>query len=61
MNLSGHYDVVQRGSMKLQVFGSISNLFDTAPPLAPGLIGYSEPAFFDMIGRTYHGGVRFTY
>ena len=61
MNLSAKYDLLQRGSMKLQVFGSVSNLFDTDPPLAPGLIGYSEPAFFDMIGRTYHGGVRFTY
>jgi outer membrane receptor protein involved in Fe transport len=60
-NLSGRFDVVKNEKNTVQVFGSISNLFDKAPPLAPGLISYSEPAFFDMIGRTFRGGIRFTH
>jgi outer membrane receptor protein involved in Fe transport len=58
LNLSAQYDLWTRGERKLQAFGSIANLFDRAPPLAPGLIGYSEPAFFDMIGRTFRIGLR---
>ncbi len=61
VNLAGHYDLITRGDRRVQIFGLVSNLFDRAPPLAPSLIGYSEPAFFDMIGRTFHAGVRFTY
>ena len=60
-NLSGRFDVIKNDKNTVQVFGSIANLFDKDPPLAPGLIGYSEPTFFDMIGRTFHFGVRFTH
>lgn len=60
-NLSTQYDLPARRGFKAQAFASISNLFDKAPPLAPGLIGYSEPAFFDMVGRTFRVGLRFDY
>jgi outer membrane receptor protein involved in Fe transport len=60
-NLAAHYDILDRDGRKVQLFGSVSNLFDKAPPLAPGLIGYSEPAFFDLIGRRFNLGARFDF
>ena len=60
-NLAAQYDLPARRGYTVQAFASISNLFDQAPPLAPGLIGYSEPAFFDMVGRTFRVGMRFGY
>ncbi len=55
VNLSGSYDL----SKKLQVFGSVNNLFDKDPPVAPGGNGYpTNPVYFDTYGMTWKLGVR---
>ncbi|MEP7311380.1 MAG: hypothetical protein ABI859_02250, partial [Pseudomonadota bacterium] len=60
-NLNGSYNILQEGTRKLQVFGSINNLLDRHPPMAPTLQYPTNPTYFDQIGRFYRAGVRFTY
>jgi outer membrane receptor protein involved in Fe transport len=43
-----------------EVYGSINNLFDKDPPIAPGNTG-TNPAYFDTIGRYFQVGVRVRY
>lgn len=44
---------------EIEIFGVADNLLDKDPPLAPSTFGYpTQPAFFDMIGRTYRFGIR---
>ncbi|MEJ0034771.1 MAG: TonB-dependent receptor [Gammaproteobacteria bacterium] len=44
----------------LQIFGTVRNLFDKAPPYAPTSFGYpTNPVFYDVIGRTYRVGFRY--
>ena len=58
VNLSAQYDITQ----SLQVFGVIDNLFDKAPPIAPGGNGYStNPVYFDTLGTVWKIGLRFKY
>lgn len=43
----------------VQLFGSISNLLDKDPPVAPGGNGYpTNPVYFDTYGRTWRLGLR---
>jgi len=46
----------------LQVFGTVNNVLNTAPPAVPNVGGGSSPfngAFYDSIGRTFTVGVRY--
>jgi iron complex outermembrane recepter protein len=55
VNLSGSYDF----SEHVAVFASVNNLFDKAPPVAPGGNGYpTNPVYFDTFGMTWKAGVR---
>ncbi|WP_159794187.1 TonB-dependent receptor domain-containing protein [Croceibacterium salegens] len=55
VNLSASYDIME----ELQLFGSINNLFDHDPPVAPGGNGYpTNPVYFDTYGRLWRVGVR---
>lgn len=54
VNLAGSYDLTSH----VQVFGSITNLFDSAPPVAPSSVGSYNPVLYDAIGRRYNIGVR---
>ena len=55
VDLSLSYDLTD----EIEIFGVADNLLDRDPPLAPSTFGYpTQPAFFDMIGRTYRFGVR---
>lgn len=55
-NLSASFDINEQ----FQVFGSINNLFDKDPAVAPGGNGYpTNPVYFDTYGRTWRLGVRF--
>ncbi len=46
-------------NQKLQVFGSLDNIFNKYPPVAPGGNGYpTNPVYFDTYGRTWKMGVR---
>jgi outer membrane receptor protein involved in Fe transport len=55
VNLSASYDITPN----IQLFGSMNNLFDTDPVVAPGGNGYpTNPVYFDTYGRTWRAGVR---
>jgi hypothetical protein len=51
----------------VEVFGSIENLFDTDPPVAPGGGGLggsnypTNPVFFDTFGARFRTGIRVRY
>ncbi len=55
VNLSASYDI---GS-HYAVFGTVNNLFDKDPAVAPGGNGYpTNPVYFDTYGRTWKLGMR---
>lgn len=43
---------------RFELFGSVSNLFDRDPPAAPETQFYTNPVYFDTLGRYYRAGVR---
>ncbi|MBO9579425.1 MAG: TonB-dependent receptor [Sphingobium sp.] len=45
----------------LEIFGSVNNLFNCKPPAAPETQFYTNPTYFDTIGRYYRLGVRFKF
>jgi iron complex outermembrane receptor protein len=55
------------GDRSVEIFGSIENLFDTDPPVAPGGGGGggsnypTNPVFFDTFGSRFRAGVRVSY
>ena len=60
-NLAAQYNILRgENDRNLQVFGSINNLFDRDPPLAPGANGMN-PVYFDQLGRYFRAGFRFRY
>ena len=55
VNLSASYKLTD----EIELFGSINNLFDRNPPVAPGGNGYpTNPVYFDTYGRLWRAGVR---
>jgi iron complex outermembrane receptor protein len=60
-NMNAQYDIIKSGSRSVQLFGAINNLFDKDPPIAPSSFGPTNNVLYDVIGRTYRVGVRFTY
>jgi len=64
INLSGSVQIPisKDADRKLELFGSVTNLFDKDPPAAPGGNGYpTNPVYFDTLGRAVRIGVRFQY
>jgi outer membrane receptor protein involved in Fe transport len=55
--LGVRYTLPMRTERGWEIFGSINNLFDEDPPLAPGTYP-TNAAFFDQVGRFYRVGVR---
>ena len=46
----------------IQVFATINNLLDKAPPVAPGGNGYpTNPVYFDTYGMSWKVGFRLKY
>jgi iron complex outermembrane recepter protein len=46
----------------LEVFGSLNNIFNRFPPVAPGGNGYpTNPVYFDTLGRTWRAGLRIQF
>jgi outer membrane receptor protein involved in Fe transport len=46
-------------NQSIQVFGTLNNVFNRDPPIAPGGNGYpTNPVYFDTYGRTWRAGVR---
>lgn len=54
-DLSASINIVQNDRRKVQLFGSVYNLFDKDPPF---LRLYGNPVLFDAIGRSYRIGIR---
>jgi len=55
VNLSASYKITDG----IELFGSINNLLDKDPPVAPGGNGYpTNPVYFDTYGRVWRAGVR---
>jgi iron complex outermembrane receptor protein len=55
VNLSASYRIMDG----IELFGSVNNLLDKDPPVAPGGNGYpTNPVYFDTYGRVWRGGVR---
>jgi iron complex outermembrane recepter protein len=62
VNLTGAYKLPELSGMSIELFGSINNLFDRDPPVAPGGNGYpTNPVYFDTYGMTWRAGVRVTF
>lgn len=57
VTLSGRYRL-PFGDRNWELFGTINNLFDEKPPLAPDGAYPTNAAFFDQIGRAFRVGVR---
>lgn len=48
----------------IELYGTIDNLFNAAPPLTPNAVtapSYASSVFYDRIGRTYAIGARFRF
>ncbi|WP_191229303.1 TonB-dependent receptor domain-containing protein [Aurantiacibacter xanthus] len=61
-NLNASYDVWSKGDSRLQLFGVVNNLFDKDPPVdAPSSFGPTNNVLYDVLGRSYRLGVRFSY
>jgi iron complex outermembrane recepter protein len=56
--LSGRYRLQLNGERTWELFGSVYNLFDEDPPLAPDGGYPTNAAFFDQIGRAFRIGIR---
>ncbi len=60
-NLRVGYESALNDGTGIEVYGSVTNLFDADPPLAPNLIFtgtvHTNAALFDTIGRRYNLGV----
>jgi len=62
LNFNMQYDIVQRDNLKIQLFGVINNLLDQDPPNAlPSSFGVTNPVLYDVIGRSFKFGARFSY
>jgi iron complex outermembrane receptor protein len=64
VNTSVQYTLKNDGDRQLQVFGTVNNLFDSNPPVAPYNFIFGSPttaSVFDVLGRRYTVGVRFRY
>jgi iron complex outermembrane receptor protein len=55
--LSGSYTVKEQGDRRIQVYGNIDNLLDKTPPI----VAITSQGPYDLIGRAFKFGVRFTY
>jgi outer membrane receptor protein involved in Fe transport len=61
VNINAQYDIIKRGRQSVVLFGAINNLFDKDPPIAPSSFGPTNNVLYDVIGRTFRVGVRFSY
>ena len=63
-NLGLRYDIGIGNGGNLQLFAGIDNIFDQDPPIAPlDFVSNwsSNPFVYNVVGRSYYGGVRFDF
>jgi outer membrane receptor protein involved in Fe transport len=58
-NLGVTFDLIDRGSHKVQLFGNVYNLFDVFAP--PMWNGNNNGVYYDNVGRRYRMGVRVSF
>jgi outer membrane receptor protein involved in Fe transport len=59
-NLSAQYRVLARDGRRLELYGAINNVFNKGPP-APVYSIANYTLFYDAIGTSFRGGLRFSY
>lgn len=62
-NLFGHYDLRSSGAATWQIYAAINNLADKDPPFIPppAFSTPTNPAFYDVVGRSYRMGLRVNF
>lgn len=63
-NTTATYQLVNSDRHKLEFYLSVHNLFNSAPPIDPSSFIFqyqTNPFLYDIIGRTFTGGVRFHF
>jgi iron complex outermembrane receptor protein len=60
-NLSGNYNVWDKGTRKAQVYAIVENLLDKNPPWEIGSGAGTNGQFYDTLGRMYKVGARFSF
>ena len=60
-DLAAHYDLIRGGSRTAQIYGVVQNVFDKDPPVDPTQVSSTNPVIYDVIGRTFRAGVRFSF
>lgn len=62
VNLNAQFTVWERGEQQIQLFGVVNNLFDKDPPNdIPSSFGPTNNVLYDVVGRYYRAGVRFSF
>jgi outer membrane receptor protein involved in Fe transport len=62
VNLNAQYTIWERGEQQIQLFGVVNNLFDKDPPNdIPSSFGPTNNVLYDVVGRYYRAGVRFSF
>lgn len=62
VNLNFQYQLWRQGNQRVELFGVVNNLFDTDPPNdIPSSFGPTNPVLYDVLGRSYRGGIRFAF
>lgn len=61
LNLSAQYDFASKGNDQWQLFCVVNNVMDKDPlPVATGF-AMTNTTYYDVVGRSYRAGVRFTF
>lgn len=55
-NVGATFELIDRGTSKIELFGNVYNLFNVTPP--PFWNGNNNAVYYDNIGRRYRMGVR---
>lgn len=62
LNLNASYAIVDDGKHKIELFGVINNVLNTDPPnYLNASFGPTNNVLYDVLGRTYRGGVRVAF
>ncbi len=61
VDLNTSYRIIDRDKFTIEAFGVIKNVFDTDPPNAPANNIGTNANLYDVLGRTFRMGIRFTY
>jgi len=61
VDFNASYGLIKSKSKSLEIFGVIKNAFNTNPPAAPSNNIGTNANLYDVVGRVFKVGVRFTY